>query len=80
MKRFGVDDPVGSIGVHWACGVLGMVVTGFFADTSDLAPDSGIFRGGSGKLLGVNIAMIIAVTIWSGGLVALLVSSFEADL
>jgi len=67
-----VDDPVGCVGVHWGAGLWAMIATGFFANTDKIqGGDEGIFRGGSGKMLGMNIAFSLAVTLWSGGLTAL---------
>ena len=57
-----VDDPVGVIGVHCINGVLGTVLTGLFAA---YGKSLGVFYGGGFKLLGVQIAGVIAVGIWS---------------
>jgi len=57
-----VDDPVGVIGVHCINGVLGTVLTGLFAAYGG---SLGVFYGGGFKLLGVQIAGVIAVGIWS---------------
>ena len=73
-----VDDPVGCVGVHWGAGLWAMIATGFFANTDKIqGGDEGIFRGGSGKMLGMNIAFSLAVTLWSGGLTALQVSKLS---
>lgn len=32
-----IDDPVGATGVHWACGILGTLLTGFFITNDSLA-------------------------------------------
>ena len=71
-----MDDPVGCVGVHWGAGVWAMIATGFFANTDKIqGGDEGIFRGGSGKMLGMNVAMVLATTVWSGGCTFILVSN-----
>ena len=63
-----IDDPVGCIGVHWFAGVWGMIAVAFFAEEDKLgglAGQHGIFRGGRAKLLGVQLAAIVTVTLWS---------------
>ena len=77
--RLRVDDPVGVVGVHWGCGVWSMLATGMFANVDDVArvewaPEPGVFKGGHGNLLAVNVAMVLAVTVWSAGCTAIVVS------
>ena len=55
-----------------------MIATGLFAEKENgggLAPEDGAFKGGDGGLLGWNIAGSLAITLWSGGLAAIVVSS-----
>merc|ERR1719318_1580209 len=68
VDKIHVDDPVGCVGVHWGAGVWAMIATGFFANTDKIQQgEEGIFRGGGGKMLGMNIAFSLATTVWSGG-------------
>ena len=55
-----IDDPVGAIGVHGACGILGTVLTGLFST------QSGLFYGGGIEFLLIQILGICAVIIWVG--------------
>lgn len=57
---FKIDDPVGAIGVHGVCGVLGTILVGF------LAEDGGLFYGGGVRLLGVQILGVLSVAAWVG--------------
>ena len=50
-----IDDPVGATGVHWACGIIGTILTGLF----DV--DKGLFYGGGVKFLGVQCLGVLAV-------------------
>ena len=71
-----IDDPVGAFGVHYAAGLWSMIATGLFAEKSagvGLAPEDGAFKGGDGGLLAWNIAGSLAITLWSGGLAAIVV-------
>ena len=75
-----IDDPVGCVGVHWAAGFWGMIAVGLFAEidsVAGLSPQYGIFRGGNGHLLASNIAGCLAITLWSGGLTAILVRIYS---
>ena len=79
VDKIRVDDPVGCVGVHWGAGVWAMIATGFFANTDKIqGGDEGIFRGGSGKMLGMNVAMVLATTVWSGGCTFILVSKDQS--
>ena len=52
-----IDDPVGATGVHWACGMLGTVLTGVFVKGSVLE-DYGMSRI---QFIGVQILGVAAV-------------------
>lgn len=71
LEKLKIDDPVGCFGVHYAAGLWSMIATAFFAEDSGSADTTGIFRGGNGKLLGYNLAGCCAITVWSGGLAAI---------
>ncbi len=73
-KKLHIDDPVGAIGVHFANGIWGTIAVGFFAtanyqegaagvltDPSQL----GVFFGGNGYLLGIQIAGILSIIAWT---------------
>lgn len=53
-----IDDPVGAISVHGACGMFGTIATGLFAT------DGGLFYGGGFKFLGIQILGVLAVAAW----------------
>lgn len=54
-----VDDPVGAIAVHGACGVLGTLAVGL------LTPGEGLLMGGGWRLLGVQLAGVGAAFLWT---------------
>jgi len=61
-----IDDPVGCFAVHWGAGLWGVIAAAFFAD--GLPPShNGIFRGGTGEVLGWNILEAIIISVWSFG-------------
>ena len=67
--RFKVDDPVGCIGTHAAAGIWGMIAVGLFVEEEQLVGFSsvrGLLKGGSAKLLGVQILTCVVVTVWAG--------------
>ena len=53
-----IDDPVGAISVHGACGMLGTICVGLFAT------EGGLFYGGGFHFLGVQVLGVIAVVAW----------------
>ncbi len=53
-----IDDPVGAISVHGACGALGTICVGLFAT------DGGLFYGGGAHYLLVQIFGVAAVMVW----------------
>ena len=53
-----IDDPVGAISVHGACGALGTICVGLFAT------DGGLFYGGGAHYLLVKILGVAAVMVW----------------
>ena len=55
-----IDDPVGAISVHGACGMLGTFCVGLFAT------EGGLFYGGGFKFLGTQVLGILAVAAWVG--------------
>ncbi len=57
-KVLKIDDPVGAVGVHGACGLLGTLLTGCFA------VDGGLFYGGGLHMLGIQLLGIAAVLLW----------------
>ena len=62
-----LDDPVGAIGVHGAAGIFGMLAVGLFADGDmpGVDVDSGLFRGGGFRLLGVQMLAVVSIIAWS---------------
>lgn len=81
LDKLKIDDPVGCVGVHWGAGVWAMIATGFFAEKGE--PSSrwnGVFRHGSGELLGWNLLAALVVTVWSGVLAAIVFAVLKATL
>ncbi|MBQ1515916.1 MAG: adenylate cyclase, partial [Lachnospiraceae bacterium] len=69
-----IDDPVGAVAVHCMNGIWGTIAVGLFATTS--APGyaiadsagrtiSGLFYGGGGKLLGLQLLGFVTVAAWT---------------
>lgn len=61
-----IDDPVGAVAVHGACGIWGTFAVGLF-DYTD-----GLFYGGGFRLLGIQCIGILAVLLWTVVTVGLL--------
>jgi Amt family ammonium transporter len=70
-----VDDPVGAVSVHGACGLWGLISLGLFADGSYGAGANGVagtvtglFYGGGAGQLGAQLVSVGVVVAWSFGL------------
>ena len=57
-KKAKIDDPVGAISVHGACGMFGTLAVGLFAT------DGGVCYGGGFRLLGIQAIGVLAVAAW----------------
>ncbi len=57
-KVLKIDDPVGAVAVHGACGAAGTILTGLFA------LEGGAFYGGGFRMLGVQTLGVAAVIAW----------------
>ena len=57
-KTAKIDDPVGAISVHGACGMFGTLAVGLFAT------DGGVCYGGGGRLLGIQAIGVLSVAVW----------------
>lgn len=53
-----VDDPVGAVAVHGACGAAGTLMVGL------LALDGGLFYGGGLRFFGVQLLGVVTVAAW----------------
>ncbi len=65
--KFGFDDSLDVVGVHFMGGLVGSLLIGFFADPEFFGLDfmAGIFHGGSAKLLGEQALANGAAIVWS---------------
>lgn len=58
-----IDDPVGAIGVHLGCGILGTICVGLFS-TGQNGVNKGLFYGGGVEQLGIQLLGSISVIAW----------------
>ena len=67
IERKRIDDPVGAVSVHGVCGAWGTLAVGLFARFDDgyLGRDSaGLFYGGGGYQLVVQLILVAVVAVW----------------
>jgi Amt family ammonium transporter len=67
MDYLEVDDPLDAVAVHFGGGLWGVLAAPFFQK-------EGLFYGYSsaGKVLGYHVAAIVVITVWTGGLCAIM--------
>eukprot|EP01025_Chloroclados_australasicus_P045062 TRINITY_DN4914_c1_g1_i2.p1 TRINITY_DN4914_c1_g1~~TRINITY_DN4914_c1_g1_i2.p1 ORF type:complete len:540 (+),score=48.63 TRINITY_DN4914_c1_g1_i2:117-1736(+) len=73
LRTLKIDDPVEAIPVHFFCGIWGLISVGFFATETavnrifDPRPtqDWGVFYGGSGHQLGVQVMGVAVIIGWT---------------
>ena len=68
VARRGIDDPVGAISVHGTCGIWGTLAVGLFARYDDAflgRENAGLFYGGGGGQLLVQLVFILIVMVWT---------------
>jgi Amt family ammonium transporter len=70
-KVLNVDDPVGAVSVHGACGVFGTLCVGLFAEArfaeaAGVGTVNGLFFGGGFHQLGVQALGAVSVFAWVG--------------
>ncbi|MHB8418967.1 MAG: ammonium transporter [Myxococcales bacterium] len=69
-RRFKLDDPVGAIGVHGACGALGVLAVGLLADGTYGIGQNGVAGGVRGLLYGdpgqlaASVIGLLALLAW----------------
>jgi len=64
-----IDDPLDAFPVHGACGFWGVLAVGLFCPEKysyNLKADWGLFYGGNGTLLGVQIIGLLLILVWTG--------------
>jgi len=62
MKKMHIDDPLDAFAVHGFCGAWGVMSVAFFNS------ESGVFYGGEGKIIGVQLLGIVAIAAWTAAL------------
>ncbi|HAJ94883.1 MAG TPA: ammonium transporter [Actinobacteria bacterium] len=76
-KKFHIDDPVGAISVHGICGVFGTLAVGFFAEEryaslAGFKGVNGLFFGGGGSQLLIQLIGVASVVAWTFSLMLLI--------
>src|SRR5271163_3567607 len=69
-RQFHIDDPVGAIGVHGACGIWGALALGLFADgtygdgwNAVAGPVRGLLYGDGGQLAAELIGIVVNLVV-----------------
>ena len=80
MDRVKIDDPVNCVATHAGSGIWGMIAVAFFVEQDDLegfTRANGIFKGGSWRLLGVQLCAVVVTGTW--GVVTTLVQLYVIE-
>lgn len=65
--RFGYDDSLDVVGVHYVGGVVGTLLIGLFAAEDVTGGPEGLLHGGGAALLGKQVVAIVVVSAFSFG-------------
>jgi ammonium transporter, Amt family len=72
LQEQGIDDPAHAIGVHLFCGSWGTIALGLFSQGnafgSDPAPALGLLVGGTGQQLGIQVAGLLSILLFSASI------------
>ena len=77
LKRLHIDDPVACVPVHLCSGVWSLIAVALFTErdkSGHFSPQYGVVHEGRWKLLGAQVALIIALCMWSAFTTFLLLS------
>ncbi|KAL3909239.1 MAG: hypothetical protein SGILL_008165 [Bacillariaceae sp.] len=66
-NKLKLDDPVGAVGAHGVAASWGIIAVGLFANSqfTGIEVRDGLFYGGGGKQLGVQLLEIVVIVAWS---------------
>lgn len=68
MYKLKIDDPTSCVAVHTLAGVWGLLAVGLFVEEDQLETftvSKGIFKGGNGYLLGIQLLAVVSLAAWS---------------
>eukprot|EP00803_Ostreobium_quekettii_P002948 evm.model.scf_2798.3 EVM.evm.TU.scf_2798.3 scf_2798:13298-18695(+) len=71
LKKLLIDDPLDASSVHFFCGIWGVIAPGLFAtpvnveNVYERRTDVGIFYGGDGSQLGVQVLGALSIGLWT---------------
>lgn len=68
-----IDDPIDAVPVHFAGGLTGTFLTGLFDLTG------GLFYGGGGQLMGMQLVGILVFILWTGILTTIVLVGLKAS-
>jgi len=77
LHKLGVDDAIDAVGVHLGAGLWGVIAKPLFMTRGG----DGILYGGGDeawKMLGWNIAGVISIMVWTGGIMLITFGSLKA--
>ena len=86
LLKLKIDDVLCASGVHGACGIWGVIAVGLFCTKENLISAYGVsdptvyglFYGGGGEQLGVQLLGIFAILVWVGAMSAIVFGVLRA--
>ena len=67
-KKLRIDDPCAAFPIHAVAGAWGVLAVGLFGEAEPcvgVLKENGLFRGGGGRLLGVQALAVLTMSVWS---------------
>jgi Amt family ammonium transporter len=83
IERAKIDDAVGAFAVHGACGIMGILAIGLWAEPTltivgPMAGKAGLFLGGGLELLGVQALGSVSTILWVGATSVVMFGALKA--
>jgi Amt family ammonium transporter len=80
--KFGYDDALDVVGVHFVAGIIGSLLIGFFANPDFFEAEfkAGIFFGGGAGLLGEQALANGAAIVWSFAITLVIMVALKATI
>jgi len=65
LKKLRIDDPIDAFSVHGACGIWGVIATGFFGVKEYICPDSNVDCVTTAGQTAMQVVGVLFIIVWT---------------